>query len=1350
MNLPRFSAAVLCVAVALSSVSAGVRVTGSTSKRLTVTWELSQYTVHAVSGPSTIVSFSEQNFDLGDAGTPKLPAFSFYVGVPSHGSVKASFISHTVEERPLVSPVALWDGRKGESGGAEPEFVNPWLSQPRYRRMKGLRVAQFVIRPFLYDAAGGKVRVLRKGSCTIEFPSATRYPSRPVRSEYERMLSSLVLNYDIAAGWIAPRALGKAAAAGPGPLSSGSMVEFTIGDGHGGVAEATTDENGMKRITGGTVLLAGGPVRTANVRLLGSWKGEMPDTASANIPDGFVEIPLIRVDQDGDGYVDTSDYFLAYVTGSTDWTYSPAGAQRDFVLSLDRYDDYRRYWIVTGSAGTELGTFDEPSAAGDTVSTFTDRLCYKNPERLPSSWEGGVDRVWKKLMPSTPAFSLAVTVVNPDTSADGYLRFSGVAPPSSVAPTARVKMALSDGTQVCETCTPGSWETAPGLGGKLSSGQVQFYAQGAGNAFYELSQCEVKYERNLSMSGSAGMAIFSPVDSGLVTYRMSGVPSSTFYLVRIPRDESRMSLVEPRVVSGVATWRDTAGIGVRYYVCTAAGIGTVGDARVVTVGAARSGHVINSLRATTNHANCLIVTDTVFADAAGRLAAHKESYGTFDNPDPAVVYMHAVYREFSGGKTDPAALRNFLAYADRNWQGGLDFVIFLGSGHWDYKHTISEEPLYIPTMQVGAGDSQKCIEDFFACLEPGETWSGDPDIVLGRIPCVTTEDADAVVEKIRSVEDPSLTDYGAWRNRVLLVGDDDMQGRRPDNITDHHLSSEAVGNEILAQSLSVDIRKVYLFEYPWDELLEKPEATRALANEVNNGVSCVNYFGHGDAVLWADEHVLAIDNIGIFHNDPRYPLVSSFSCSVGKFDEPSHDALSDALVKLRGAGAVAAIASTRLAYASSNTSLAKEFYRNLFEIAGRRTLGAAYRQAMTNYSANKQYVLLGDPSIRYVNPVRQVSLSVTDTAGHPLDTLRALQRVVIRGLVETRGASGSTDAAFGTPSSPAYVQIGVYNAPDTAQRKDGGEREAQPYVLPGVPLFVAQCAVRGGVFQQSLRMPLSLSFDKPGPKVTAFAWQGSSDGVGAATVFFHGSDTGSVADSSGPTVSVRPVYTDESRNAGASFADRLTVALPVEIEVALFDENGIDVSGVTPDDGLTMEIPGVLAKQNVNHKFRFSEGDFRSGGATVAFEEDQIAPGRYLLKVGAKDLLGNGTQREFTFEVVAETEFRLGPVFNYPNPMRVGGTTRFFFYTTAPSYQWESDGVRATIRIYSLSGKLVRVLYGGSGGVQNGVEWDGCDQSNYRLGPNIYLYQVTAEYEWGGARKTAKSGICKLVIHPPR
>jgi hypothetical protein len=72
------------------------------------------------------------------------------------------------------------------------------------------------------------------------------------------------------------------------------------------------------------------------------------------------------------------------------------------------------------------------------------------------------------------------------------------------------------------------------------------------------------------------------------------------------------------------------------------------------------------------------------------------------------------------------------------------------------------------------------------------------------------------------------------------------------------------------------------------------------------------------------------------------------------------------------------------------------------------------------------------------------------------------------------------------------------------------------------------------------------------------------------------------------------------------------------------------------------------------------------------------------------------------------------------------------------------DRVKVSIRLFTLSGRLVRVFKD----VKRGEPFDGKDNFNNPLSPGVYLYQMTAEDML--QQKVVKGKIEKLAINPPR
>lgn len=843
---------------------------------------------------------------------------------------------------------------------------------------------------------------------------------------------------------------------------------------------------------------------------------------------------------------------------------------------------------------------------------------------------------------------------------------------------------------------------------------------------------ELRYTQKLDMTGRTRLtALGQTAGSGTVTYRVSGLPASQrVFIVRASDNDSGTTLVDTVRTGGAVSWSDSAKSPVRYHVVTETAM-LQPTLTPYTAGSATSTRVVD-LR-TGAACDYLVIYHADFASAAQRLVDHKRGTGLF--PQARMVDISDVYREFSGGQIDPTALRNFIWHAKHNWPSSeaLTYVVVVGMGNYDYKGVSHAEPIFIPVSEEGSLGSQVCNEDYF--------YGDSSDIVFGRIPSLTLAQAQALVDKVIEMEDPAVADYGAWRNRMVLVADNDRQGPAPDRIG-HHISSEKVAEVVSAVSPATDFRKAYLFEYEFNDDWDMPSAAQSLMSEINAGAAVVNYFGHGGENVWADERVLTMDDLNRMSNRGRYAFFSSLSCRVGLFDRPGDASMSDALITLAGAGGIGSIASTREAWASNNEPLGIAMFRAIYDSIAPLSYGAAYTYGrFMNRDKNLDaYCFLGDPSVGLRVPQRRLAMQVVDVEGSPLDTIRALQQVVVRGQV----LAGSTvDGSFGSASRPAALQLALYNPQDTGRRKDG-LTDVVFYMVPGSPVFAGVAQVVGGRFEQKVLVPRNVVFDKPGVRLLGYAW---FDTLVAAmsdeSRVFHGTDTSAAArtDTRGPVIAVRPVSASSSAGR-ASYEESVRTMLPCKLEVVVCDENGVDVVGTGPDEGMTVEIPGVMAKRTVNQLFRFRDGDYREGTVPLVIDKEDAVPGTYELLVTARDLLENMTSARISIEILAAEKVSLDHAYNYPNPVRMGSSVRFY-YNNPGTVQTPASPV--VLKIYSLSGRLLRTVRN----LDNGWEWDLTDQFGRSLSPNTYLWQMTLS---GVERsdKPIRGPIRKLVVHPPR
>ncbi len=1330
-----------------AAVRAQLTIVENTTQQLTLSWNLEDLdTSSFTEGENrlTSLSFTGSNVSIVDEEKHVLPGYTVVVGVPPGGEIGATIVPLSVKTVVLSYPPSKARGNQDSYQSEVPRFVDRWLSEPEYMFFRSMRTARMIIRPVQYDPSTHTVTILTKATFTVRFPNAVCIPSgvrSKADSDFERMLQRLIVNYDAAQCWRQPAFQAKKRSSSPFPLyARGKLYKFRIGDGHEGFNEGTINENGLIKISGKRLKELFGTISVAGVKLYAAHKGMLPDTlpSDGTIPEGVNEIPLMRFDRNNNNLVDDEDRFIAYVTGASDWEFNQNNGK--FYFNLDLYDDYRTYWIThSETQGLTIEKYQLISSNPKRELTkFTDVIQYRKSLMRREGNPGNRRWVWKILSNRQQFFQQKFYLpglVSDDTGTIEIFgeRQSGGSLSASFG-------GNEDDTSLCNNCNTDTAFTINEWGD--STIYIRFSGE-SGNPRFNLSHINITYPRRLEIGDTPTVLSIlpDPQDSGVVVaYNLSINTSQTIYIIRVPADEKKISLIDTVKGVGSYRWIDTSSYDRRYIVCNESSLKPLPEIIEQKERQPEGTNIVRDLRSTRNSTGFLIITHPIFLPAADSLARHKESKGFYK---PVVVDVEDIYRFFSGGDKDVAAIRNFVGYVCRYWRDGerLDYLLFMGTGHYDAKNVVSSSPDFIPPFIQGDVN----IESFFAAVSH---LSREPQLAVGRIACSSLEQAWAVVRKIVQMEDSTEADVGEWRNRAVFVADDDMQADRPDvvaNTTPHHLSSDRTAAIVDSLWPSMDLRKVYLFEYEWDASHQKPGASRALINEINNGVGYINFFGHGADITWTDEYILTGDMVAGMNNKKKYPVISMFSCSVGRFDVPGFECLSAILANAANKGAIASIASTREAYASANENLAKAFYRFLFDSSGARSIGLALLAAQINSTGNGHttYCILGDPSVRAVRHTHSIELSIDDKD----DTLSALQKVTIRGSIFNKDGS-AIDESFGKEGS--YVALGLFNAPDTTTRKDGGENKNVRYVMPGTPVFLGRTSVVNGRFTQTVLIPQNLAFDKHGVSVRAYAWKEGSfmAAVGnRRNMIFHGSlQSGSINDTVGPSITLRPAYDNERLSGlGASFTDRIITQVPAKCEIEIYDESGIDAAGIGPDEGVTLELEGVFARQNVNNKFQFKQGDFRQGMVSVIYDEKALGPGDYTMLVTARDLLGNLSKARFTLIVTDKQDLRLDHVFNFPNPVRLGQTTRFYCHSNYTSERYYGADVQLTIKIYTLGGKLLKVIRN----ARNGEIWDLRDQRGFLLSPDIYLYQIIAE-EDASDQKTVKSKIMKLVILPPK
>jgi hypothetical protein len=747
-----------------------------------------------------------------------------------------------------------------------------------------------------------------------------------------------------------------------------------------------------------------------------------------------------------------------------------------------------------------------------------------------------------------------------------------------------------------------------------------------------------------------------------------------------------------------------------------------------------------NLRGPGNAADYLVIYYDGFAAAAQALTDARRTRLPVvgrSNFETLAIPVSAIYDHFSGGRTDPAAIRNFLRGAFYNWSVKPTFVTFVGDASYDYKDitgraTPGQPACLLPTYENGfdaAVMRQYATDDWL--LNVDDPLSVVPDFYGGRLPVTDAITARAVVtDKILAYE--TAAPIAEYRNKILLVADDDAQGEvRCDRLNwTHVFQTDDLNRRI---PLHMDRQYVYLHTYPSAVGGTKPAARTDLKTQLNNGVAMFNFVGHGSPFKLSDESVFIDSDAGTLVNGLRMHLLCAASCDVGKFNDPTVQSLGERMVVTPTNGAIAVVSATEEAFSGQNAQLNRFFYAHLFQrdtlaigqaggdtlpgvgqyhLAISAALLAAKLDAAFSETNNSKYQVMGDAATRLNLPRLWAEVGLFDASGAPLSQLSRGQTVTFRGQV-LDGPGGSPLPYDGVASLLVEDSAPIDRTPVACSGFG-----TTTYLYKAGPIYHGDVSAANGAFEGHFVVPMDATLGIRG-RVRTYL-QGHSgadpsdvDGAGAlATELIAGSAPST--DVQGPTLTL-------------SFLGGATAVRPdATLQINLYDESGIMTTGhalqnsivVTLDDNTTSRV-------DVTSSFRYAADSYQSG--TASYQLQNLPKGHHKVSVSAADNLATGfsaaqhrSSATLEFDVVDQTVLAIDRAYLFPNPASSGGPgSGGTFVIDAPG-----DSVNTLLRIYTLSGRLIRQFrsMGGLGQVQ--IAWDGRDGDGDALANGTYLFKV--------------------------
>jgi hypothetical protein len=556
----------------------------------------------------------------------------------------------------------------------------------------------------------------------------------------------------------------------------------------------------------------------------------------------------------------------------------------------------------------------------------------------------------------------------------------------------------------------------------------------------------------------------------------------------------------------------------------------------------------------------------------------------------------------------------------------------------------------------------------------------------------------------------------------MFIADDNEKGSAPDDLGWSHLAQTSELDSLHTPA-HVDREYVYLHTYPDGPGDTKPEAKAAIKQTVNDGVLMFNFIGHGSPFKIADETVLSDVDAGTFTNAERPTLFVAASCDVGRFSDPTVQSLGERLILAPGGGAVAVISATEIAFSGFNVLLNWELYDQLFR---RTPPGGQFRGgiaealfvakvknsgSVTQVTNNSKYPVLGDAATHLVLPQLWVGLSLhaCETCAPAITEVQRGTTVYFRGQVY-EDSTATTPVAF-DGSADLLIE-------DSAPLDFAPSDNTVQYWFRAGPMFRGDVAITGGVLQGSFVVPIEAKGGARG-RVRAYV-QGRPAGAGYDT---DGVGSMYMQVSPGP-----PVTGDnEGPHITLSFASGTTTVKPdAQLRVDLQDPSGILITGHSLQNGIVVTLDeNTTARVDITSSFRYRNGSHTTG--TAYWNLPNLAPGAHSIRISAADNLAAGltasTHRSSaTIAIsVAETPpLQIVDAYLFPNPTQSGRAKSGGQFVVDAL----GDSVNALLRIYTVSGRLIRTIesFGRQGQIQ--IPWDGLDHEGGALANGTYFFRV--------------------------
>ncbi|WP_338763261.1 type IX secretion system sortase PorU [Bernardetia sp. ABR2-2B] len=1099
-------------------------------------------------------------------------------------------------------------------------------------------------------------------------------------------------------------------------ISTSFAQNSVLSDGQ--ILKLKIEEKGVHKITFQDLQTAGlnpSSINPNNIQIFGNGGGMLPQANSALRISDLKENPIF-IELENDNTFGTGDYILFYAQAADVHTYdAQANDALKFSFEKNLYDDFNYYYLKVGNQTGKRIQTAESLSGGTKITTYNEIAHHELDEvniigDLANSGGGGSGRMWfgerfDFVVEETIDFESEGLV----TSRPVLLRASATAYSSrasdysfSVAGQEFGKLPIA-ASQISTYSKKGDINTATfssNISSSVASLPVKVtYNKTDNTAFGNLDFLTLEFTRTLSFyKQNTHFRSIASSQNEIASFEFAQKPASMrvwsinnlFDIQEIPVSSSNPNAFTVRTNRSLQE-------------LVAFDINAELPAPVeITALTNQNLHGLST-------PDFLIITHTDFLDAAQKLAAfHSEN----DDMEVLVITVNQIWNEFSSGKQDVSAIRDFVRFLYKNQNDKLKYLLLFGDTSYDYKDRVQANNNFVPVYQ--SRQSLEPVEtfsseDFYGLLEDNEgEWAEtfqvqreDLDIGIGRIPVRNASQANLVVDKIIGYSLPQT--LGKWRNKVVFVADDG-----DGNI---HLRDSEQLIEIVEGYKGYQAEKLYVDAFPQISTSNgkfSPKVRESLNQNVNNGSLIVNYMGHGSEASLATEAVVDLASVSNWKNLNNLPMFVTATCEFGRYDNPQVFSVGERLMTNEDGGGIALVTTTRPVTASTNFILAKAFYNNVFK---RLPNGEMPRlgdviKATKNESLsklNRNFTLLGDPALRLNYPKAEAIITEVRANGSVVESVKALDKVTLSGQIVNNNTLSSDFSGD--------LDITIYDKP-AELRTYGDESQPTFYNDWQNVLYRGKVRINEGRFEITFVVSKDINYNLASGRVVMYAKHETQnrDANGFYGIQIGASNTNPPTDNAAPTAQIW--IEDKTFVSGAKVPSNTTFLAEIS------DENGINLTGYGVGREITAVLDGEATQTFIlNDYFEYDEGSYQKG--TIAFPLQDLTVGKHTLTFTVWDNYSNPTTIEVDF-YVENKPIEITKITPFPNP----------FWSSVDfdvTHTRTGDDIEVILVVYDVLGRAVRTIrqnYQDNNGSFTNISWNGRGNEGELVKNGMYICKI--------------------------